>query len=371
MDQNSILILSSKQGQLSRIDSYLAELLLLFQYQYRNEGNEALNQILDALLGVEEEGVTTIFKRFIRSLQEFNLSQLFISANLKLCRIYLQNKDSKGLEASCANIEQSLQGIADKDRRDSLQVELYAHQIRLHELTGNFSRIRIVYRQLQRLNASIHDQQISGTINETKGKMCMLEGRWENARKFFMDAFQNYQDCGDAQAKRVLCYAVTASILEGYIIILSYSLAISLTYLKICDLGCTIKIQRFSNSSRLEQHSTRMTSNHTNLLRRYLIKLQYQIIEEDSFLKEFSDEIIKCICLKKIIKLFKAYSKIRVSYLANVLMTDEQNVIQYAEELILSGHIKCIIDVPNMVLEKLYSCDKNMLLNEIISLVLS
>jgi hypothetical protein len=101
----------------------------LFKYQFRNDGNEALNQILEGLLKLNEEGVAQIFNEFIESLRSLQLSQLFINANIKLARVYVDRRDPVHLAAAIKNIADSVESVTDTDRKNNLLVELYAYQI--------------------------------------------------------------------------------------------------------------------------------------------------------------------------------------------------------------------------------------------------
>jgi COP9 signalosome complex subunit 2 len=192
----------------------------------------------------------------------------------------------------------------------------------------------------------MHDLQTNAIINETRGRMAMLEERWEVARTRLLDSFQNYQDLGDMGAQRVLSYAIVAAILEGYPLNLSQDIRFNMY------------------SSPLSVLNDAFNNNDINAFNLYKYLLQ-----SDPFLNGFTTHITMHISQNTIISLMRVYSRVRLSYLAERLRTTEEEVVKYVQLLIADRVLNALIDESTATVEK---CElRRCILSEVVKSVIT
>lgn len=67
-------------------------------------------------------------------------------------------------------------------------------------------------------------------------------------------------------------------------------------------------------------------------------------ISDDEFLSEYTNDLKKTICLKKIITLVNGYEKIKMKYIAYQILNNEKEVERFLMELINSEQVDGSID---------------------------
>jgi len=193
------------------IDRYRAMLAYISSVT-RNECTDAVNAILDTLTTtVESKVLSEMYEITLLALKSANNERLWFNTNLKLAKLYLEDRKFPEVERLIQSLKLTCQNADGSDdlSKGTYLLEVYCLEIQLCAVTHNSARMKEIYPKTLNLNAAVADPRIMGIIREEGGKMQMAEGNWEEAYNELYEAFRNYQEAGNSRAKdclKVLLY---------------------------------------------------------------------------------------------------------------------------------------------------------------------
>ena len=198
------------------IDRYTGMLIYISSVT-RNECTDAINAILDSLTSATDiQVLSKMYEITLIALKSANNERLWFNTNLKLAKLYLEDKKFTEVERLINSLKKTCQTADGKDDigKGTYLLEVYCLEIQLCSMTLNSNRMKQIYPKTVNLNAAVADPRIMGIIREEGGKMQMAEGNWEEAYNELYEAFRNYQEAGNSRAKDCLKYVVLASMLS-------------------------------------------------------------------------------------------------------------------------------------------------------------
>jgi COP9 signalosome complex subunit 2 len=182
----------------------------------RNECTEAINTILDSITTATDVHVLSeMYEITLMALKTANNERLWQHTNLKLAKLYLEDRQVTEVERLLNVLKQACQlpDGSDDATKGAILLEIYCLEIQLCTVTQDMQRLKSIYPKTVN-NFAVSDPRIMGIIREEGGKMHMSEGNWLDAYNEFYEAFRNYQESGNLRAKHCLKYVVLASILS-------------------------------------------------------------------------------------------------------------------------------------------------------------
>lgn len=300
----------------------------------KNDANDAINNILEALLNLEDQTqADKAIVKILDYLKEKNYEQLWLNASIRLCKIYLDRKEFGQFQNLIENIKEScrLPDGTDDMKKSSVLLEVYSLEINVHMQTMNIGKMREIYEKTKNISSAIADPRTMGIIKDTHGKMLMIEKDWENARLELFEAFKYYQEVGSSRAKSVLKYVVIVSVL-------------SQSTLNPFD-NVEAKVYREDSEIKLLDNlrTAYEQKNGKELIR--IMGSQKQKIFDEPFIQMFEEDLMNIICLEMIVALAAPYKRMRFDYLQRELNLSEKQVETYLSKLILDGKLNGKIDL--------------------------
>eukprot|EP01017_Pseudomicrothorax_dubius_P030955 TRINITY_DN3903_c0_g1_i10.p1 TRINITY_DN3903_c0_g1~~TRINITY_DN3903_c0_g1_i10.p1 ORF type:complete len:442 (+),score=126.30 TRINITY_DN3903_c0_g1_i10:42-1367(+) len=333
----NVIILSFRLQRTETIETEVKEILSLMSTVSRNDANDTLSKIFDSIfLLTDVRVVMSLSKGILNYLKNNKYEQLYFNAGTKLCKLCNDKGYTENLEEILRELETMADvcfknKIIDQNKRNSLLFEIYALEFRFLEAKDRFDEIIVKYNQkLKDLATSVFDPLTKAILEETKGKVLLLEKNWEKADSALIEAFKAYLEVGNPKAKTLLKYAFVSSILSNSKINHAYNVEAK-TYKDDPEIRAMMNLREA-----FEQNDFK---------RFHKIFLSPQIgINNDPFLTRIQDDI-QVIVWKEITKsILQSYSFVRISSLAKELRTTESNVRKILIELILSNEIKGLIN---------------------------
>ena len=192
--------------------------------------------------------------------------------------------------------------------------------------SGQNSLRRLVTRALGIQSAIPHPRTL-GTIHESSGKVMLYEHKWSAAKQEFFDAFKNYDESGSPRRISCLRYIVLSALLEN------------------------TKISPF------ESPETKSLVNNEDIIPVVELWEAFEKLDVKNFLDKLSsayagDEfassfvpMVRVSFQRLVIKgIVKAYSKVRLSYIAQKLLINESECEIILSEFILDGGLNGNLD---------------------------
>ena len=140
----------------------------------RNECSEAINSILETISGLSDFKVLSrMYEITFGALKEANNERLWFNTNVKVGKVYLQNRDFARVQKIVRELHRACQtpdGQDDPAKGTSL-LEVYSLEIQLCTATKNTVHMKKIYPRTLNLNAAVADPRIMGVIREEGGKM--------------------------------------------------------------------------------------------------------------------------------------------------------------------------------------------------------
>lgn len=342
----NIIQLKCKVLNFSEMRDNITQIVKIMHTVSRNDSNEAISLILDGLTVLKETHehdslAQELMDHLLVSLEPYE--HLWLSAALKLAKIYLKSGDFQRLEKIIEAFKsrcKTQQGQVDEKKSGAL-LELYSIEIQICIANKDHQRMKNVYEKTKNLSSAIVDPKSMAIIKETSGKLMMLEKKWKESTEELVDAFKFYQEVGNPQAKTVLKYLVLAGMLS----------------MSEINIFCGREARVYKDDPEILAMQEMRNAFELKDLKRFdrILKDKTLKIDQDEFMKSFLDDLMKVFNSEKIISMIVPYKTIKIEYLARELSEKEESVIKNLSLLIMEGKISGKIDKINGFYE---NCEK-------------
>jgi len=297
-----------------------------------NVMEKGINAVLDLAattkkLDLMEELAMLSAECFQRNMNE----RAWFRTNLKLAQMMFEAGQMALLPNKLARLVEwcELAPGINNPKKESFLLEVLALQMQCAVtggMTGPNGLRRLVSRASSIQSAIPHPRTL-GTIHECSGKVMLYEHKWSNAKQEFFDAFRNYDESGSP--RRVLClrYIVLAALLENTKISPfespeTKSLVTNEEIVPVVELWDAFEkfdVEKFNVA----------------------VKRAYA---GDEFASQFLPIVIRCFQYQKISEIVKAYSKVKISFIADQLKIDVDECEASLVEFIIDGRLDGSID---------------------------
>jgi len=220
-------------------------------------------------------------------------------------------------------------------KKESFLLEVLALQMQCAmegKMTGPNGLRRLVSRASSIQSAIPHPRTL-GTLHECSGKVMLFEHKWSNAKQEFFDAFRNYDESGSPRRVMCLRYITLAALLEN------------------------------TNISPFESPETKSLVSHEeiipvvdlwNAFEKFDVDWFNAAVQKayagDKFACQFLPSVIRCFQFQKISEIVKAYSKVKIAFIAEQLKISVKECESIIVEFIIDGRLNGTIDQLNQVL---------------------
>jgi len=167
--------------------------------------------------------------------------------------------------------------------------------------------------------------------------MHMREKDWEKAHTDFFEAFKNYDEAGSPRRIQCLKYLVLANMLM-------------LSEINPFD---STEAKPYKSDSEIVAMTNLVAAYERNDIKAFekVLKDNKKAILEDSFMRDYIDDLLKNIRTQVLLKILTPYTKIRIPFLASELNITPKDVEDLMVTLILDSKIRGRIDQVNQLLE--------------------
>ncbi|KAF8308424.1 PCI-domain-containing protein [Clavulina sp. PMI_390] len=315
----------------------------------RNYSEKSINGILDyvgdggkkksrggaAKKPINVEVLRQFYEATKASMEDAKNDRLSLKINTKLGKLWLDRREFTRLAALIEEMKTSVQSMASADRSDQSQqgtslLEIYALEIQMHNETRNFKKLKEIYNATLEVRSAIPHPHDMGVIRECGGKMWMGEKQWSKASTDFFESFRNYDEAGSSQRMQVLKYLVLANMLMA------------------------------SDINPFDSQETKPYKNDpeilamTNLVSAYqrrdvneaekILRDNKATIMDDPFIRFYIGDLLRSLRTQYLIDLIKPYTRLELTFLAQQLNVEKDEVEELLMGLILEGKVKGKID---------------------------
>jgi len=304
-----------------------------------NYAEKGINSILDHICsGKNIELTENMFHTALESLAKGH-ERVWFRTNLKLGKFLYDNNEYGKLPKvllesynSCKNEKGD-----DDQRKGSQLVDVYALEIQMYTATKNNKKLKELYHKALDINSAISHPRTMGVIRECGGKMHMREKEWGKAHTDFFEAFKNYDEAGNPRRTQCLKYLVLANMLK-------------LSQINPFD---STEAKPYKNDPEILVMTNLVSAYERNDIKSFekILKDNRQSILEDSFMRDYIEDLMKNIRTQVLLTILIPYKKIRIPFIAAELNITAKQVEDLLVSLILDNKIRGQIDQVNQLLE--------------------
>lgn len=324
------------------MDAYQEMLTYIKSVVTRNYSEKCINNIMDFVSGSASQNFDLLqdfYQTTLKSLEEAKNERLWFKTNLKLCKLWFNrgeygrmSKTLKELHRSCRKEDGT-----DDHKKGTQLLEVYAIEIQMYTETKNNKKLKQLYNKALAVKSAISHPSIMGIIRECGGKMHTVERQWVEAATDFFEAFKSYDEAGNQ--RRIQC----------------------LKYLVLANMLMQSEVNPFEAQEAKSYKNDPEILAMTNLVAAYqrneileferILKSNRMTIMDDSFIRNYIEDLLKNIRTQVLLKLIKPYTRIRIPFVSKELNIPEKDVEQLLVSLILDSRIPGHIDQVNQLLE--------------------
>jgi len=257
--------------------------------------------------------------------------------NLKLAQMMFEAGQTISLPEKLAGLLEwcEIAPGVNNPRKESFLLEVLALQMQCAvsgTVTGKKGLRRLVTRA-RGIQSAIPHPRTLGTIHECSGKVMLYEHKWSIAKQEFFDAFKNYDESGSPRRIDCLRYIVLAALLENT---------------KISPFESPETKSLVSNEKIIPVVELWDAFEDFDVVR-FKDKLK-NAFASDQFAAMFLPIVERSFQFVMVENIVKAYSKVRISFVAQKLMVNEEDCERILSELIMDGRLNGYIDQVRKVL---------------------
>lgn len=303
----------------------------------KNASDEKANQCMEEF-----------YSKTLESFQSTNNERLWLKTNIKLARLWLDQKNYRQLTNKLRELHQACQKEdgTDDPSKGTYSLEVYALEILMLAETRNNKRLKVLYQKALKVRSAVPHPNIMGIIRECGGKMHMSEENWKEAQSDFFESFRNYDEAGSLQRIQVLKYLVLTTMLMG-------------SNINPFD---SPETKAYQNDPRISAMTDLVDAYQRDELTRYEKILQTnQDVTADPFIAENIDEVTRNMRTKGVLKLVAPYTRFTMEFVAKRLKISVPEVQDIVSFLILDGKLKAKVNQTNGTVEKDKAVDEERL----------
>jgi len=310
----------------------------------RNYSEKSINGILDYVGGgkggpIEVDILEKFYQATKDALVDAKNERLSAKTNLKLAKLWLDRKEYTRLTKLLRDLTSATAANEsdDQSQKGTQLLEIYALEIQMYNETRNFKKLKEIYNAATSVRSAIPHPRIMGVIKECGGKMWMGERQWNKASEDFFESFRNYDEAGSQQRIQVLKYLVLANMLTGS------------------------EVNPFDSQETKPYKNDSQIKAMTDLVDAYqrrevhtaekILRENRSTIMDDAFIRLYIGELLRSLRTQYLIDLIKPYTRLELSFLAQQLNVDKDEVEELLIGLILDGKVEGRIDQVTMRLE--------------------
>eukprot|EP00042_Codosiga_hollandica_P049293 m.570068 g.570068 ORF g.570068 m.570068 type:complete len:443 (-) comp57848_c0_seq4:160-1488(-) len=316
------------------IETYRGLLTYIKSAVTRNYSERSINTILDRISSSDNhELLQSFYETTLDALKEAKNDRLWFKTTLKLGKMHLDREEFTKLLRIIKHLYASCQGTEESDevqRTGTQLLEVYALEIQMYTIQKNAKKLKALYERSLQVKSAIPHPFIMGIIRECGGKMHLREEQWGKAYQDFFEAFKNYDESGSS--KKITC----------------------LKYLVLANMLMKSTVDPFEAQESKPYRNDPQILALTNLVRAYqandineferIIHQHRQSIMDDSFVREYIQDLLRNVRTEALVKVLKPYSRVRLSYLAHRLNVSLPELRQLLITSILDGLIDGRVD---------------------------
>lgn len=324
-----MLKINYKLGNYVQMMEHYRELLSYIKSAVtRNYSEKSINSILDYVSASKQMSLLQeLYETTLTALQEAKNERLWFKTNTKLGKLYFDlgeygqlQKVIKQLHAACKNTDGT-----DDQKKGTQLLEIYALEIQMYTAQKNNKKLKALYEQSLRVKSAIPHPLIMGVIRECGGKMHLRESQYLKAHTDFFEAFKNYDESGSPRRTACLKYLVLASMLMKSNIN-PFDSQEAKPYKNDSEIIAMTNLVNAYQSSDIEQFQSILRENN-------------EAIMEDKFIREHIEALLRNIRTKVLLKVIKPYTRLRISFISEVLSIPEEEVEKLLIGCILDGTV--------------------------------
>ncbi|KAI9715212.1 MAG: hypothetical protein M1828_000910 [Chrysothrix sp. TS-e1954] len=302
----------------------------------KNYSEKSINNLLDFIeKAADNEAARKCMEEFysktLQSFQSTNNERLWLKTNIKLARLWFDQKDYRQLTEKLKELHKACQRDdgTDDPAKGTYSLEVYAQEILMHAETRNNKRLKPLYQRALRVRSAVPHPNIMGIIRECGGKMHMSEENWKEAQSDFFESFRNYDEAGSLQRIQVLKYLVLTTMLMN------------------SDINPfdSPETKAYQNDPRISAMTDLVDAYQRDDINRYESVLsKHKDVTADPFISENIDEVTRAMRTKGVLKLVAPYTRFTFQFIAKQLkisVSEAQDIIGF---LILDQKLQAKID---------------------------
>lgn len=192
----------------------------------------------------------------------------------------------------------------DTQRKGTHLLEVYALEIQMYTETKNTKKLKELYQKTLHVKSAIPHPKIMGVIRECGGKMHMASRDWSQAQTEFFESFKNYDESGSPERIRVLKYLVLSNMLMASPI----------------NPFDSQETKPYQNDPHIVPMTNLVNMYHSRNIREFerILRENREEIMEDTFMKEYIDDVLKSIRSTVLVALIRPYTRISIEFIAKV-----------------------------------------------------
>ena len=284
------------------------------------------------------------YSKTLQSFQSTSNERLWLKTNVKLARLWLDQKNFSQLADKLRELHGACQRPdgSDDPNKGTYSLEIYALEILMYAEMKNNKRLKILYQRALRVRSAVPHPQILGVIREAGGKMHMSEENWKEAQSDFFESFRNYDEAGSLQRIQVLNYLVLCTMLMG------------------SDINPfdTPETKAYQNDSRISAMTAMVDAYQRQDIDQYeaILKKTPEMMN-DPFIAENITEVTRAIRTSSVLKIVAPYNRFTFDFIARKLRISNAEVQDIVGFLILDGRLDAQIDQTKGTVEKKIGVD--------------
>lgn len=306
----------------------------------RNDTEKAINKVLSLVkTGGKDELLEKIYDLTLDYLRENKNERLWFSTKMNQGQVFFEQKRFGKLNKVLVALKESCTteaGEIDTNKGGQL-LEIYALEIQMYTEQKDNKKLRSLYEKSMALKSNaLLNPRTTGIIRECGGKMNMREKQWDKAATDFFEAFKSYDEAGVERRIDCLKYLVLANMLSNSDIN-PFEANEAKPYKSHPDIvALTDLISAFQRKD-IKQFERILRENR-------------KLILEDTFIRNYIEELLRTIRTEVIRFIIKPYTTIRLTSIAKDLNIKVAEVESLCVDMILDNKIHGRIDQINELL---------------------